>query len=437
MNRFASKIRRSVSVKRRMRASRYRSHRPDAASQQEIRRTLRSTSAQAKLTISEPNDKNEQEANRIAGQVVSLPIEESLKGTSEIMVQGQIVEKKEGKDTFVENVNTRENQQKANDLHARLIKSKGGGQPLSEIISKFIKPRLGHDFNSVRVHTDTNAALMSRSLNTQAFTSGEDIYFNTNQYNPKSTVGKGILAHELTHVIQHNRAEKAFGKEIGKRTAARPHHFVSKLSGWPAIPVGRLLRQAEPKVLRDFAKKFPDAADLVRKSPEAMKLVKTASAKGAVFGGYPTVQHGSKQNAYTVGNTFYIPKTQTDKFKAMSDFVFEINNAMRDKQFKGVGKSGKKRKITAKQYAYKMVMLEIEAKLSTGMIWSKMRQKGYRARKWSKYDREFYLKSYKAFKAGKKTKHQITKEALKRTYKTGNFAGWTVERYYMAQYQHL
>ena len=95
------------------------------------------------------------------------------------------------------------------------------------------------------------------------------------------------------------------------------------------------------------------------------------------------------------------------------------------------------RRINAKQYAYRIVKLEIEAELSTGMVWSKMRQKGYKARKWSKYDKDFFLKSYKAYKAGKKTKHQITKEALKRKYKTGRFKGWTVERFYMAQYPFL
>jgi Zn-dependent peptidase ImmA (M78 family) len=275
---------------------------------------------------------------------------------------------------------------------------------------------------------------MSRSLNAQAFASGRDIYFNTDQFNPKTAVGKGVLAHELAHVIQHDRASKVFGTQTDKGAANHPHHFISKLSGWPAIPVGRLLRQAEPKLLRDFAKKFPGAANLVRKSPEAMKLMKTATAKGVVFGGYPLKRHGITSRAHTVGNKVYIPKGRTDKFLAMSDFVFEVNIAMRKKRSDTIKKLASQRRITAKQYAYRIVRLEIEAMLNTGLVWFKMRKKGYKGRKWSKYDKDFYLSSYKAFKTGKKTKNQLIKDALKRTYKTGIFAGWTVERYYMAQY---
>ena len=39
----------------------------------EIHRILRSTGAQAKLTIGQPNDKYEQEADRVADQVMSMP----------------------------------------------------------------------------------------------------------------------------------------------------------------------------------------------------------------------------------------------------------------------------------------------------------------------------------------------------------------------------
>ena len=60
------------------------------------------------------------------------------------------------------------------------------------------------DFSNVRVHKDSNAVQMTRELNAQAFTYGRDIYFGAGRYNPRSSSGKRLLAHELTHVLQQN-----------------------------------------------------------------------------------------------------------------------------------------------------------------------------------------------------------------------------------------
>jgi len=60
----------------------------------------------------------------------------------------------------------------------------------------------GVDFSSVRIHTDTNAQALNDAIEAEAFTTEQDIFFNQGAYNPSSTDGKRILAHELTHVIQ-------------------------------------------------------------------------------------------------------------------------------------------------------------------------------------------------------------------------------------------
>ena len=49
-----------------------------------------------------------------------------------------------------------------------------------------------------------NAVQMNQGLNARAFTHGSDIYFNSGQYQPGSSDGKRLLAHELTHVVQQN-----------------------------------------------------------------------------------------------------------------------------------------------------------------------------------------------------------------------------------------
>lgn len=62
------------------------------------------------------------------------------------------------------------------------------------------------DFSSVRVHTDGRAAEAARALNSRAFTLGGHIVFGSRQYQPDSPEGRKLLAHELTHVVQQGQA---------------------------------------------------------------------------------------------------------------------------------------------------------------------------------------------------------------------------------------
>lgn len=79
---------------------------------------------------------------------------------------------------------------------------RGGGRPLPEGVRSYMEPRFGYDFSNVRIHTGARAAETARSLNARAFASKRDIVFNDGQFDPESTSGKRLLAHELTHVIQ-------------------------------------------------------------------------------------------------------------------------------------------------------------------------------------------------------------------------------------------
>ncbi|MGB1451804.1 MAG: DUF4157 domain-containing protein, partial [Marinirhabdus sp.] len=56
--------------------------------------------------------------------------------------------------------------------------------------------------SNVNVHTGGVAAGLNQTVGAHAFTHGSDIFFNAGNYNPGSTQGKGLLAHELTHVVQ-------------------------------------------------------------------------------------------------------------------------------------------------------------------------------------------------------------------------------------------
>jgi outer membrane protein OmpA-like peptidoglycan-associated protein len=64
--------------------------------------------------------------------------------------------------------------------------------------------QLGADFGQVRVHTDDRANEMAQAMGANAFTSGNDIYFNRDRYAPEAPGGRRLLAHELTHVVQQD-----------------------------------------------------------------------------------------------------------------------------------------------------------------------------------------------------------------------------------------
>lgn len=87
-----------------------------------------------------------------------------------------------------------------------LASSKGGGSALPSDTRRFMESRIGADFSGVRIHTGTQAESMSRSVQAQAFAHGSDIYFNSGKYSPDTSIGKTLLAHELTHTVQQGAA---------------------------------------------------------------------------------------------------------------------------------------------------------------------------------------------------------------------------------------
>jgi hypothetical protein len=80
--------------------------------------------------------------------------------------------------------------------------NRGGGSALDESTRDFMESRLGADFSDVRVHTGAAATEAARSVQAHAYTVGSDVVFQDGQYNPASTDGRKLLAHELTHVVQ-------------------------------------------------------------------------------------------------------------------------------------------------------------------------------------------------------------------------------------------
>jgi phage-related protein len=92
------------------------------------------------------------------------------------------------------------------DISSQITQSKGSGQALPAPVQAEMGSKIGADFSGVSIHTDSQAVGMSNALGAQAFTHGNDVYFNEGKYQPESSQGKHLLAHELTHTVQQGAA---------------------------------------------------------------------------------------------------------------------------------------------------------------------------------------------------------------------------------------
>lgn len=107
-----------------------------------------------------------------------------------------------------------------------LSSSKGAGSALPGDTRQFMESRFNADFSGVRIHTGNHAESMSSQIHAQAFTHGNDIYFNSGKYSPTTGQGSTLLAHELTHTIQqgaskHN-SNPASTTSSGNSVSAKP-----------------------------------------------------------------------------------------------------------------------------------------------------------------------------------------------------------------------
>lgn len=94
-------------------------------------------------------------------------------------------------------------------LSDQIRNSVGKGNDLPASPQKEMSDSFGVDFSDVKVHTGPESVQMNQALGAQAFTHGNDIFFNAGKFDPESTNGKRLLAHELTHVVQQGKGRVA------------------------------------------------------------------------------------------------------------------------------------------------------------------------------------------------------------------------------------
>jgi len=190
---------------------------------------------QAKLTIGAPGDKYEQEADRVASQVVKQinspeaasssqgqsvqrmeePVEELQRQPSisdlqrtplplEVQRVGMPAEEELQAKSILQGREAIAVGEATNDLDSAINSARGGGQFLDAGLQRSMGQAMGADFSGVKVHTDAKSDQLNQSIQAKAFTTGQDVFFRQGAYDPGSRGGQELIAHELTHVVQQN-----------------------------------------------------------------------------------------------------------------------------------------------------------------------------------------------------------------------------------------
>lgn len=166
------------------------------AGNQAVRRLIKSRALQAKLRIGQPDDIYEQEADRVAEQVMRMPdpvLQRKCAKCNEDKERLLQTKKLPGQTPVTQN-------QDVQSIVSDVLNSPG--QSLDSITRAFMELRFGQDFSRVRVHSGTAAERSAREVNANAYTAGHDIVFGAERFSPGTTEGRRLIAHELTHIVQ-------------------------------------------------------------------------------------------------------------------------------------------------------------------------------------------------------------------------------------------
>jgi hypothetical protein len=220
---------------------------------------------QPKLTINQPNDSFEQEADTMADKVMRMTDTKAnqdafFKPAYSKPVNNAAQRKCQACEEEEEHVQRKEvssiETQSPPELDSYVASLHSSGQPLPGSSQSFFERSFGHDFSNVRIHNDGAAAKSAQSINALAYTTGNNIVFNTGQYAPDSDGGKKLMAHELTHVVQQGEnVIRRYGQDNFCDTKKHLEPFI-----WPGH--GAAIRMVA-NVLKAFSDKDPKLDSLL------------------------------------------------------------------------------------------------------------------------------------------------------------------------------
>ena len=243
---------------------------------------MRPASIQAKLTISQPGDPYEQEADNVADRVMRMEVSAATGNKSRI-VQRKCDECEEEEEKKVQR---KEGEARSDSdggvppiVHQALRSS---GRPLDSDTRSFMESSFGHDFGDVRIHSDAKAAESARAVNALAYTVGRDIVLGAGQDVVEKGAGRRLLAHELTHVVQQS----------GQASAATsgPPKLARQAAPSPGQPESEAAPKEETRPLNEEERITAGAFEIWRKLVLGTAIIKLQSFTERIITGDPSLR---------------------------------------------------------------------------------------------------------------------------------------------------
>ena len=146
---------------------------------------------QRKLSVGAANDPLEEEADAMADKVMRMPEPFIQRKCKECEEEENKVQRKESTGAATPAITPAVEQA-----------LQSTGQSMDKPTRSFMEERFGYDFSNVQIHNDLLAHQSATDINALAYTNNNHVVFGAGQYQPDTTGGKQLLAHELTHVVQ-------------------------------------------------------------------------------------------------------------------------------------------------------------------------------------------------------------------------------------------
>lgn len=178
--------------------------------ERQVRMGLR-PAVQTKLTVNQPGDRHEQEADSMASKVMRMSDAEVKRSAEPEVKRKQAAAPAFGEIQKKESAGIQRRGEGVPQINAETqaaIQSPSGGQKMPPSVQRFMEKRFKVDFSQVQIHNDAQSAVLNNRLGAKAFTFKNHIHFSRGAYQPETSAGKELLAHELTHVVQQGYAVK-------------------------------------------------------------------------------------------------------------------------------------------------------------------------------------------------------------------------------------